>query len=86
MTHADLALGLNEEKVKEICLSKIDVALDLAGAFIPPDGGRTYSLIWNKLQTMLKKIFSQDAPNLLSARRILGLKVVKGKNSLKTCF
>ena len=45
MTHADLALGLSEQKIKEICFSKIDLALDLAGAFIPPGDGPAYSRI-----------------------------------------
>ena len=57
MRHLDLFMGLNEDKVKEICFTKLDIALDLSGAFIPPDDGPVYSLIQKKLQNLVKKIF-----------------------------
>ena len=69
-----------------MCLNKIDVALDLAGAFLPADASAAYTKMKSRLQTVLPKIFDKPGGSMLSLKRLPALKVCNGRNTLDTCF
>ena len=41
--HMELEWGYSEQQAREVRLSKIDVALDLAGAFLPANASAAYT-------------------------------------------
>ena len=84
--HAQLEWGLSEEQAKEVRLNKIDVALDLAGAFLPMHACNAYTKIKNRLKLVLPKVFDVQGGNMISQKRLPALKVCPNRNTLDTCF
>ena len=86
MEHAQFEWGLSEDQANEVRLNKIDVALDMAGAFLPVNKGKMEIEIKKRLETVIPKIFDTKGGNMISDKRLPALKVFKGKKTLATCF
>ena len=67
-------------------MTKLDIAQDLYGSFIPKWNSKTFTSIKNRLQGAITMLFTSQPPNFLSLYRIPNLKVVRGQNILDTCY
>ena len=67
-------------------MSKIDVAVDLKGGFIPGDRELAFQMIKQLLQAAVESIFTNIHTNFLSLNTVSGLSVTSGDNILDTCL
>ena len=67
-------------------MTKVDVAIDLKGAFMPDVKSVAYSPIKKTLEGAINQLFSSSQTNFLSNSPVSGLKVMRGDNNLDTCF
>ena len=68
-----------------ITLSKVDLAVDLSGAFLSADEADAYRATKNLLREELEALFCVTGTNFLSRLPIPGIRVTKGDNSLNSC-
>ena len=67
-------------------LSKLDVAIDLRGSFLPNGVGKAYDKIKDSLKVAIGQVFSSPETNFLSMYGLPQLTVVRGDNILDTCY
>ena len=78
--------GFDDKEADEVRMTKLDIAQDLLGAFIPTWNTNTFKAIKHRLQGAITMLFTSEPPNFLSLGRISDLKVVRGQNILDTCY
>ena len=84
--HAKTFWGCSEQVAQQIKLSKIDVAVDMKGSFIPDHSNSHHKEIGELLGQAMTEIFQFDSLNFLSLNPISDLRVVRGENNLDTCY
>ena len=70
----------------QIELTKIDIATDLKGSFIPDNVDLCHRTITGYLSRAIETIFCTDECNFLSLNSIYDLHLIRGDNNLETCF
>ena len=75
----------SEEEISSINLTKIDVAMDCLGSFIPGSSNHTYSMIKKLLNDLVGRVFCGDDTNFLSLTKVQDLRVHSGENNLDSC-
>ena len=84
--HALTFWGCSQEVASQIELSKIDVATDMKGSFLP-DLGKSYrNEISQLLSRVIEQVFNDNHTNFLALGSISGLHVTQGSNNLDTCY
>ena len=84
--HALSFWGCSEQVASQIELSKIDVATDMKGSFLPDLGKSCHNEISQLLSRVIEQVFSTESTNFLSLGSINGLHVIRGDNNLDTCY
>ena len=84
--HAGSLWGLDKEESSHFEITKIDIAVDMKGAFMTSKGNDPYNDIKHLLSQTVRQILSSDATNFLSLSPISDLRVLRGDNNLDTCF
>ena len=84
--HALSFWGCSEQVASQIELSKIDVATDMKGSFLPDLGKSCHNEISQLLSRVIEQVFSTDNTNFLALGSINGLHVIRGDNNLDTCY
>ena len=78
--------SFDDQSVELIELTKVDVTMDFKGSFLPSNDYEAYYTIKDHLDIELSKIFSNQLTNFLSQLPLNGLKLMKGGNTLASCF
>ena len=73
------------EEISSINLTKIDVAMDCFGSFIPCSSNHTYSMIKKLLNDLVGWLFCGNDTNFLSLTRVDDLRVHSGENNIDSC-
>lgn len=73
------------EEISSINLTKIDVAMDCFGSFIPCSSNHTYSMIKKLLNDLIGRLFCGEDTNFLSLTKVDDLRVHSGENNLDSC-
>ena len=84
-SHAYLIWLNSEEEISSINLTKIDVAMDCFGSFIPGSSNHTYSMIKKLINEVVGRVFCGDDTNFLSLIQVQDLRVHSGENNLDSC-
>ena len=84
-SHAYLIWLNSEEEISSINLTKIDVAMDCFGSFIPGSSNHTYSMKKKLLNDLVGRVFCGDDTNFLSLTKVEDLRVHSGENNLDSC-
>ena len=84
--HAGAYWCLDKEESDRFEISKVDVAVDMKGSFIPSKGNDPYNNIKELLTVSVPQIFSSYKMNFLSANSLGELRVIRGDNILDTCY
>ena len=84
-SHAYLIWLNSEEEISSINLTKIDVAVDCLGSFIPGSSNHTYSMIKKLINEVVGRVFCGDDTNFLSLIQVQDLRVHSGENNLDSC-
>ena len=66
-------------------MTKIDVAVDSLGSFIPGSSNHTYSMIKKLINEVVVRVFCGDDTNFLSLTKVQDLRVHSGENNLDSC-
>ena len=66
-------------------MTKIDVAMDCLGGFIPGSSDHTYSMIKKLMNEVVGRVFFGDDTNFLSLTKVQDLRVYSGENNLDSC-
>ena len=67
-------------------MTKIDIANDMKGSFIPKLGKSCHQEISQQLSRTIEQVFSTNSSNFLSLNSVSGLRVIRGDNNLDTCY
>ena len=84
--YAEAVWSWTDEEKALIEHSKIDIAVDMEGSFIPTSDKPVFKKIEELLSQSIIKIFNDQSLNFLSLHNINDLKVTKGDNNLETCY
>ena len=76
----------SEEEAAEMVPTKIDIAIDMKGSFIPTDHLILHNTLLLLLSPVIDSALCKSLPSILSLSPITDTKVVKGSNNLKTCL
>lgn len=77
---------LTEQQVAMIMLSKVDVAVDYHGSFLPCYSVSKYNVIKDKLRPVIAQMFGNPDTNFLSLEKMENLQVHRGDNIMDSCF
>ena len=86
MQHALVAWNCKSDVIEAIKFTKIDIALDMAGCFLPRDARHAFNAIKSRLQEVVSAIFDRADNNMISSSRLSGLEVRSGDNTIDSCF
>ena len=67
-------------------MTKIDVAKDYQGSFIPLYSPFIYNEIKEVIQPVIAEMFGVTETNFLSLERMMNFEVQRGDNILNTCY
>ena len=67
-------------------MTKIDIAIDMKGSFIPELGKSCHQEISQLLDRTIGQVFITQSSNFLSLNSVSGLRVIRGDNNLDTCY
>lgn len=84
--HAEIFWSYDAAKKDEIELTKIDVACDMKGAFMPGLDRDIYEAIKRSLSNTVDDIFETYGSNFLSLFSGLNFQVERGYNILNSCY
>lgn len=84
--HSKTFWGKSEGDVEEIRLSKLDLASDLRGGFLPSDTWQAYNKIKEKISYVLPDVLGSSMTNFVSCKPLNDIRVLNGKNCLASCF
>ena len=84
--HAKTFWAFSVEVATSIELSKIDVAVDLNGSFMPNNREKMYGKIRQLLNQTMTEVFNTNSLNFLTLASVNDLRVVNGENNLETCY
>ena len=85
-SHAKAHWGYNQAESKKIRISKIDIARDHEGSFIPEEKSDAYDDMSETLEFELGHILNSKTTNFLSIDNVGDLTITKNGNNLETCF
>ena len=84
--HAEKYWEFNPGDLEEIELTKIDVACDMKGAFMPGRDNEKKEFIRKKLDVAFNGIITDHWRNFLSLSRALNVRIINGDNNLNSCY
>ena len=85
-SHAMVAWAFDEPRAEAIGITKLDVALDLAGSMLPLDAKRAQAEVKARLTAVIPQIMDRPGGNIVSWTRLPGLVVRTGDNNLHSCL
>ena len=84
--HAASYWNFEKEECDVFEITKIDVAVDLKGAFMPSKGQDPYNDLKELLTRSVPEIFGSEKMNFLAMSALSELRVIRGDNILDTCY
>ena len=84
--HAQSFWAYDHEETYTIRLGKLDIAIDMEGAFLTEDFKRAKDAVLTKLREHISLILSKNESNCISNKALGGIIVVLGENLLDSCL
>ena len=85
-THSQAFWAYDFKETYTIRLGKLDIAIDLEGAFLTEDFKRAKDAVKKKLKEHIPLILSKNKSNCISSSALGHIKVVQGDNLLDSCL
>ena len=84
--HAQSFWAYDYEETYTISLGKLDIAIDMEGAFLTEDFKWAKDAVKMKLNEHISLILSNNESNCISINALKGINVVLGENLLDSCL
>ena len=84
--HAKVFWPGNDDATNQVELSKLDIACDYFGAFLPTEKDQTFKLIKERLTEAIEEILTNVRLNFLPNGAPMQFKVIRGNKPLTTCY